>query len=77
MSKKEFMKIYRGFPYMMCKDTAQIQRFLGEFKKYRFDKRQVSRVCIRSGGILGSKVSNVFGLFEALKLYGIPAKDGV
>jgi len=35
MEQKHFFRIYNGFPYMMCQDTAKIQRFLGEFKKYR------------------------------------------
>lgn len=30
---------------------------------------------MNSGGLLGSKVSNFFGLYESLKYYGISAKD--
>ena len=32
-------------------------------------------LCINSGGLLGSKVSNFFGLFETLKQYGLKSKD--
>lgn len=35
IEQKNFLKIYINFPYMMCQDTAKIQRFLGEFKKYK------------------------------------------
>ena len=70
-----FFRIYNGFPYMMCQDTAKIQRFLGEFKKYRLTNTQVIKICTQSGGLLGSKVSNFFGLFESLKYYGLSSKD--
>ena len=56
---------------MMCQDTAKIQRFLGEFKKYRLTNAQVVNVCVNSGGLLGSKVSNFFGLFESLRYFGL------
>ena len=35
MSQKDVIKIFRKFPYMMCLTPRKIQRFLGEFKKYR------------------------------------------
>jgi len=34
-------------------------------------------VCMNSGGILGSKVSNFIGLFDTLKMYGISATEVV
>jgi len=75
MEQKQFFIIYESFPYMMCQDTAKIQRFLGEFKKYRLTKSQVMKVCAHSGGLLGSKVSNFFGMYESLKYYGLNSKD--
>ena len=56
---------------MMCQDTAKIQRFLGEFKKYKLTNSQVMKICSYSGGLLGSKVSNFFGLYESLKYWGL------
>jgi hypothetical protein len=32
---------------------------------------------MKSGGILGSKVSNFIGLFDTLKMYGIKATEVV
>ena len=59
----------------MCQDAAKIQRFLGEFKKYRLTNSQVMKICMNSGGLLGSKVSNFFGLYESLKYWGLSTKD--
>ena len=75
IEQKNFLKIYINFPYMMCQDTAKIQRFLGEFKKYKLTQQQVMKLCGHSGGLLGSKVSNFFGLYESLKYYGLKSKD--
>ena len=32
-------------------------------------------ICMNSGGLLGSKVSNFVGLFDTLKMYGIKATE--
>jgi hypothetical protein len=61
---------------MICISHRKMQRFLGEFKKYKMTNKQVINVCINSGGLLGSKVSNFFGLFDVLRVnYGISAQD--
>lgn len=61
---------------MSCISHRKMQKFLGEFKKYKMTHKQVLNVCINSGGLLGSKVSNFIGLFDTLKInYGISAQD--
>jgi hypothetical protein len=40
-------------------------------------KKQILNVCINSGGLLGSKVSNFVGLFDTLKAYGISGSEVV
>lgn len=52
---------------MICIDTEKIQKFLGEFKKYKMTPEQITNVCIKSGGLLASKRSNFFGLFETMR----------
>ena len=32
-------------------------------------------ICTKSGGLLGSKVSNFVGLYDTLKIYGITARE--
>ena len=71
------MTIFKAFPYILCVDTEKIQKFLGEFKKYKFTKDQVVNVCVNSGGLLGSRVSNLYGLFETLKYWGLTGQDVV
>lgn len=75
MGEKDFIRIYKEFPYMLCLDRGKIQGFLGQFKKYRFTSKQVIKVCTQSGGLLGHKISNLTGLFETCKQYGISAKE--
>lgn len=76
MSQKDTIRIFRKFPYMSCISHRKMQKFLGEFKKYKMTHKQVLNVCINSGGLLGSKVSNFIGLFDTLKInYGISAQD--
>ena len=76
MSQKDTIRIFRKFPYMICISHRKMQRFLGEFKKYKMTHWQVMNVCINSGGLLGSKVSNFVGLFDTLRInYGITAQD--
>jgi hypothetical protein len=40
-------------------------------------QKEILNVCCKSGGLLGSKVSNFIGLFDQLKYYGIKASDVV
>lgn len=75
MEPKHFVKIYREFPFMICLDRATMQAFLGQFKKYKFTPAQLINVCTKSGGVLGQKLSNLTGLFETCKMYGISAKE--
>ena len=71
------MKIVKGFPYMLCVDTEKIQKFLGEFKKYKMTKAQITNICVNSGGLLASTRSNFFGLFETMRKNGIDARETI
>jgi len=35
------MDIFRAFPYLLCLEPEKVQKFMGEFKKYKFTKEQV------------------------------------
>ena len=35
ISKKDTIKIFKSFPYLLCVPPRKIQRFLAEFRKYR------------------------------------------
>ena len=35
---KDYFKIFKAFPYILCVDNSKLQKFLGEFKKYKFTK---------------------------------------
>ena len=60
-------QIFVKFPYLFCCDIDKIQRYMGEFRKYRFTREQVIKVCANAGGILASKITNFTGLFDYLK----------
>ena len=75
MDEKQVIKIFRGFPYMACINSRKLTKFLGEFKKYRFTHEEIINLCVNSGGLLGSHVSNFKGLFDQLRVYGITAKQ--
>ena len=69
MQHKDMIKIFKGFPYMSCVDTEKIEKFHGEFKKYKMTQEQIKNVGIKSGGLLAAKRANVFGLFETMRKY--------
>lgn len=46
ITEKEVMEIFLSFPYLFCCETKKIQKFMGEFKKYRFTKDQVIKLVI-------------------------------
>ena len=67
ITEQEVNTIFRNFPYLYCCEINKIQKFMGEFRKYRMTKEQILNLCQHSGGILASKVSNFVGLFDLLK----------
>ena len=72
------MEIFKHFPYLFCCEYLKMQRFFSEFKKYKFSKDQVIKLCKESGGILASRVSNFIGLFDYLRVFHkIQAKEVV
>jgi mTERF len=78
ISQEEVNQIFLQFPYLYLCELNKVQKFMGEFRKYRFTKEQVINVCRNSGGILASRVSNMVGLFDLLKRsYNIKASDVV
>lgn len=79
ITEPQVMQIFRSFPYLFCCELNKIQRFMGEFKKYKMTNEQIINLvkfnqltnliqCSHSGGILGSKVSNFVGLFDYFRL---------
>jgi hypothetical protein len=38
INQKEVMEIFNSFPYLFCCDIDKIQKFMAEFRKYRFTK---------------------------------------
>lgn len=78
ISEKEVNDIFRAFPYLYLCEINKVQKFMGEFRKYRMTKDQIVRVCSESGGLLASRVSNFVGLFDLLRLnHGIKASEVV
>jgi hypothetical protein len=67
-TEKEILSIFRSFPYLFCCEPEKVRRFMGEFKKYRFTKTQLSKILKESGGILASKVGTFLGLFDYLRV---------
>jgi hypothetical protein len=41
VNEQEVTDIFRSFPYLYCCDTQKIQKFMGEFRKYRLTKEQI------------------------------------
>ena len=37
ISQEETIQIFKAFPYTLCLSPRKIQRFLGEFRKYRMN----------------------------------------
>jgi len=50
--------IFKNFPYLFCCDPVKIQKFMGQFRKYRLTKEQIINLSANSGGLLATKVSN-------------------
>ena len=78
INEQEVNNIFRSFPYLYCCEHNKLQKFMAEFKKYRFTKEQIIKVCSQAGGILASKITNFVGLFDFLRVnHQIKAKDVV
>lgn len=73
--KEDTAKIFRKFPYVAATDHRKVTLFCGEFKKYKMDKEQIIKLCTKSGGLLGSSVSNFRGVFDSLRQYGLDASE--
>ena len=67
MEREDFVKMVKGFPFMLILQIKQVSMFCGQFKKYRFNNYQIVKLVTESGGIMGCKVSNFVGLFDNLK----------
>lgn len=67
INKDQVMDIFREFPYLFCCDMKKMRLFMGEFRKYKFSKRQILQICKKSGGLLACKVSNMVGFFDYMK----------
>lgn len=63
------MDVFRFFPYLFCCDTIKMRLFMAQFRKYRFTQEQILHICKHSNGILASKVTNMTGLFDYLKMH--------
>lgn len=51
---------------------------MGEFKKYKFTKQQIIKLCSEAEGVLAIKTSSFTGLFDYLKTqWNIKASDVV
>lgn len=44
INEKEVMDIFRAFPYLFCCDLDKIQRYMGEFRKYKFSKELIIKL---------------------------------
>lgn len=44
ITEQEVNDIFRSFPYLYLCEIHKIQKFMGEFRKYRFTKEQIIRV---------------------------------
>ena len=44
ITEKEVMSIFVEFPYLFCCDALKVQKFMAEFRKYRFSKEQIIRL---------------------------------
>ena len=75
MPKEDVITIFRSFPHMICTPIRKMTLFNGQFKKYKMTRNQIMNVCINSGGLLGSSVSNFKGIFDTLKVQGIKASE--
>jgi len=60
---------------MACTDMRKLTLFCGEFKKYKLTREQIIKYCLKSGGLLGTSVSNFRGVFDSFRSYGLNAKE--
>ena len=78
INKDKTLHIFKQFPYLFCLQPRKLERFLSEFRKYRFSKRQIINTCAKSGGLLACKINNFVGLFDTLRTnLGMKASDVV
>lgn len=59
----------------MCVDTRKLTLFCGEFKKHKMKPEQIIRLCTKSGGLLGTSITNFRGVFDTLRGFGLTASD--
>lgn len=67
MKREDVQEIMAAFPYGLTATPRKIRNFCGQFKKYRLTPRQIKHFCIKSGGLLGSSVSNFKGVYDTLR----------
>ena len=53
--EKEVVEMFKKFPYLYCVELVKLRQFLGEFRKYRMDKRLITKLITQSGGLLATK----------------------
>lgn len=76
IEKSKVMEIFESFPYLFCCETSKMQRFLGEFRKYKMTNDQIMNLCKNSNGLLAVRTKNFQGFFDFIKLkFKIPAKE--
>jgi hypothetical protein len=46
ITEREVIEIFRSFPYLFCCDLTKMQRFMGEFRKYKMSKEQIIKMVI-------------------------------
>ena len=46
IKEQEVIDIFRSFPYLFCCELSKFQKFMGEFKKYRFQKETIIKIVI-------------------------------
>ena len=44
INKDQVIDIFKHFPYLFCCDMTKLREFLGEFRKYRFNERQIMNI---------------------------------
>jgi hypothetical protein len=71
---RQYMRLLKGFPYMMCLQERKLQGFCGQFKKYKMSYDQIHNIVTKSGGLMASRVQNLTGLFDNMKRIGITSK---
>jgi hypothetical protein len=44
INEQEVTEIFKSFPYLYLCEQTKLQKFLGEFRKYRMTKEQIIRL---------------------------------